>query len=121
MKHIFLNLKRFDVPAELGGVNRLAAVADWGRTIVEQTQAGLEQYTPEQVEFVQFFPEAHLPAAAAAASALGSGISVTKDSVVSTIAATEAAFCKAERVTFAGSRMPASNISTYFSLAKSKP
>ena len=43
MKHIFLNLKRFDVPAELGGVNRLAAVSDWGRTIVEQTQAGLEQ------------------------------------------------------------------------------
>ena len=68
MKHIFLNLKRFDVPAELGGVNRLAAVSDWGRTIVEQTQAGLEQYTPEQVEFVQFFPEAHLPAAAAARS-----------------------------------------------------
>ena len=65
MKHIFLNLKRFDVPAELGGVNRLAAVADWGRAIVEQTQAGLEQYAPEQVEFVQFFPEAHLPAAAA--------------------------------------------------------
>ena len=68
MKHIFLNLKRFDVPAELGGVNRLAAVADWGRAIVEQTQAGLEQYAPEQVEFVQFFPEAHLPAAAAARS-----------------------------------------------------
>lgn len=66
MKHIFLNLKRFDVPAELGGVNRLAAVADWGRTIVEQTQAGLEQYAPEKVEFVQFFPEAHLPATAAA-------------------------------------------------------
>ena len=68
MKHIFLNLKRFDVPAELGGVNRLAAVSDWGRAIVEQTQAGLEQYAPEQVEFVQFFPEAHLPAAAAARS-----------------------------------------------------
>ena len=24
MKHIYLNLKRFDVPAELGGVNRIA-------------------------------------------------------------------------------------------------
>ena len=34
MKHIFLNLKRFDVPVELGGVNRLAAPADWGRVIV---------------------------------------------------------------------------------------
>ena len=24
MKHIYLNLKRFDVPVEMGGVNRLA-------------------------------------------------------------------------------------------------
>ena len=29
MKHIYLNLKRFDVPVEFGGVNRLATVADW--------------------------------------------------------------------------------------------
>ena len=41
MKHIFLNLKRFDVPVELGGVNRLAPMADWGRAVVEGTQAGL--------------------------------------------------------------------------------
>ena len=32
MKHIFLNLKRFDVPVELGGVNRLAPMADWGKS-----------------------------------------------------------------------------------------
>lgn len=38
MKHIFLNLKRFDVPVELGGVNRLAPVAEWGRAIVAGTQ-----------------------------------------------------------------------------------
>ena len=30
MKHIYLNLKRFDVPAELGGVNRIADVREWG-------------------------------------------------------------------------------------------
>lgn len=66
MKHIFLNLKRFDVPVALGGVNRLAAMADWGRTIVEGTQAGLTGYDPGQAEFVQFFPEAHLLSAAAA-------------------------------------------------------
>ncbi len=66
MKHIFLNLKRFDVPAELGGVNRLAPMADWGRAVVEGTQAGLEQYDPAQVEFVQFFPEAHILSAAGA-------------------------------------------------------
>ena len=66
MKHIFLNLKRFDVPVELGGVNRLAPMADWGRAVVEGTQAGLAHYDPAEVEFVQFFPEAHLFSAAAA-------------------------------------------------------
>ena len=35
MKHIYLNLKRFDVPAELGGVNRIAPVADWAEYIVK--------------------------------------------------------------------------------------
>ena len=68
MKHIFLNLKRFDVPVELGGVNRLAPMADWGRVIVAETQKGLTGYDPAEVEFVDFFPEAHLiPAAAARA------------------------------------------------------
>ena len=66
MKYIFLNLKRFDVPVELGGVNRLAPMADWGRAVVEGTQAGLAHYDPAEVEFVQFFPEAHLLSAAAA-------------------------------------------------------
>ena len=68
MKHIFLNLKRFDVPVELGGVNRLAPMAEWGRVIVAETQKGLTGYDPAEVEFVDFFPEAHLiPAAAARA------------------------------------------------------
>ena len=39
MKHIYLNLKRFDVPVGLGGVNRLAPVASWGRAIVEMRAA----------------------------------------------------------------------------------
>lgn len=66
MKHIFLNLKRFDVPPEFGGVNRLAPMAEWGRHIVERTRDGLAGYSASAVEFVQFFPEAHLLAAAAA-------------------------------------------------------
>lgn len=66
MKYIFLNLKRFDVPTEFGGVNRIAPVADWGRYIVENTQEQLKQYDPEKVEFVQYFPEAHILGAAAA-------------------------------------------------------
>lgn len=66
MKHIFLNLKRFDVPALYGGVNRLSAPAAWGQTIVTDTQAGLSLYDPAEVEFVMYLPEAHIPAAVAA-------------------------------------------------------
>ena len=66
MKHIFLNLKRFDVPAALGGVNRIAPIESWGRYIVENTQEALKHYDPSEVEFVQYFPEAHLLGAMAA-------------------------------------------------------
>ncbi len=66
MKHIFLNLKRFDVPAALGGVNRIAPIDSWGRYIVENTQEALKHYDPYEVEFVQYFPEAHLLGAMAA-------------------------------------------------------
>ena len=60
MKHLYLNLKRFDVPVEFGGVNRVAPVADWGAFIVSSTQGALAKYDPSEVEFAQFFPEAHL-------------------------------------------------------------
>lgn len=66
MKHIFLNLKRFDVPAALGGVNRIAPIQQWGGYIVENTQQALKRYNASQVEFVQYFPEAHLLNAVAA-------------------------------------------------------
>lgn len=66
MKHIFLNLKRFDVPAELGGVNRIAALKEWGSYIVSNTQEALKKYDASEVEFVQYFPEAHLLNAVAA-------------------------------------------------------
>src|SRR5699024_10488826 len=69
MKHIFLNLKRFDVPVELGGVNRLAPMDQWGGVIVSETQKGLTGYEAGEVEFVDFFPEAHLRTAAAARTA----------------------------------------------------
>ena len=66
MKHIFLNLKRFDVPVSYGGVNRIAPVEQWGEYIVSHTQEALRKYDPSEVEFVQYFPEAHLLNAAAA-------------------------------------------------------
>lgn len=65
MKHIFLNLKRFDVPAEEGGVNRLAPIAGWGRAVVEGIQDGIEAYGRD-TEFAVFFPEAHILTAAEA-------------------------------------------------------
>lgn len=67
MKQIFLNLKRFDIPPALGGVNRLAQMHEWGAYIVESTQQQLEKYS-KRAEFVQFFPEAHLLSAARARS-----------------------------------------------------
>ena len=44
---------------------------------------------------------------------LSCGISLIMDSVVRTMAATLAAFCSAERVTFAGSTMPRSSMGPY--------
>ena len=60
MKHIFLNLKRFDVPRELGGVNSIAPISEWSSHIVEQTQERLERYRGEDEEFAMFFPELHI-------------------------------------------------------------
>lgn len=66
MKHIFLNLKRFDVPVCYGGVNRIAPMQDWGSYIVSNTQQALKRYDASEVEFVQYFPEAHILSAASA-------------------------------------------------------
>ena len=66
MKHIFLNLKRFDIPKEYGGVNAIAPIKTWGSYIVDQTQKELMEYETENVEFAMFFPEAHVLTAAGA-------------------------------------------------------
>ena len=69
MKHLYLNLKRFDILPVYGGVNRLAGAADWGAYIVRQTQQALREFASADAEFVQFFPEAHLLGAAGALEA----------------------------------------------------
>jgi triosephosphate isomerase len=88
MKHIYVNLKRFDVPVEYGGVNRLAKVDSWAQTIISEVQEGLEKYIltnpdgssallghgpraaighdPQEVEFTIYFPEMHILQAIAA-------------------------------------------------------
>lgn len=68
MKHIYLNLKRFDIPRQYGGVNDIADVKNWGPYIVEQTQEELKAYDADQAEFVMYFPEAHLFGAVTACS-----------------------------------------------------
>lgn len=60
MKHIFLNLKRFDIPKELGGVNSIAPIREWGKFIISNTQEQLKRYKGDGVEFAMYFPEAHL-------------------------------------------------------------
>ena len=60
MKHIYLNLKRFDVPVDMGGVNRIAPACSWGSYIVEKTQDALGKYDPSEVEFAMYFPELHI-------------------------------------------------------------
>ena len=60
MKHIFLNLKRFDIPTDYHGVNEIAPVREWGSYIVSQLQDALEKYRETDVEFAVYFPEAHI-------------------------------------------------------------
>jgi triosephosphate isomerase len=66
MKHIFVNLKRFDVPAAMGGVNRLAPPEQWAETIISGVRKGLAAYRSNDASFTFFFPEAHLASAVAA-------------------------------------------------------
>ena len=47
MKHIFLNLKRFDIPREYGGVNGAALWRNGGAIIVQNTQEKLKAYGAE--------------------------------------------------------------------------
>lgn len=65
MEHIFLNLKRFDVPAAYGGVNSIAPAENWAEYIISQVKDKLKSYC-DRAEFVFFFPEAHIISAAKA-------------------------------------------------------
>ncbi len=58
MKRIFLNLKRFDIPRELNGINDIFRPRRWGKAIARL----LEEFAYEHrnLEIVVFFPEGHL-------------------------------------------------------------
>ena len=74
MKYIYTNLKRFDIPVRLAGVNRLAPAGCWGAQIVERLQDEIERYSGK-ARFTFFFPEAHL-ITAANAKRLGSPLQI---------------------------------------------
>ena len=62
MKYIFLNLKRFDIERNLGGVNSLVAPAEWGSHIAGELEDGLGSLAKkagaslDEFEFPVFFP-----------------------------------------------------------------
>ena len=72
MKHIFLNLKRFDITPEHGGVNRLAEPAAWGEAVTSSIKDVALRYA--DAEFAAFLPEAHLIGAVAGASGSPLGV-----------------------------------------------
>lgn len=72
MKQIYLNLKRFDIPKEYGGVNGIAAPKDWGKYIVDNTGEALARYGKDEAEFIMFMPEAHITGAVGALGRTGS-------------------------------------------------
>lgn len=58
MSYIFVNLKRFDIPKELGGINTSSDLRHWGSEIVRGIDDGVKKYSGTQ--FAVFFPEAHI-------------------------------------------------------------
>lgn len=60
MKKIFLNLKRFDIPQQLGGVNSLAEPNVWAQEIIKGIREGLNQYKADELELGIYFPEMYL-------------------------------------------------------------
>ncbi len=66
--YIFVNLKRFDISASRGGVNRISLASQWAKTIVTSVEEGLslEPKLKDGMVFPLFFPEAHILAASSA-------------------------------------------------------
>lgn len=59
MKYIYTNLKRFDIPIAMGGINSLSPIKNWGSGIVEQVQEKLDRFEND-ARITFFFPEAHI-------------------------------------------------------------
>lgn len=61
MKQIFLNLKRFDILSDFGGVNKDQDVHNWARNIIIIIEQELRNFKESHhVNFTIFLPEAHI-------------------------------------------------------------
>ncbi|MBD3949827.1 triosephosphate isomerase [Tuanshanicoccus lijuaniae] len=62
MKHIHLNLKRFDILPEFGGVNHLVNPKEWGSFIIENLNDLISSLgkLEQDVNFTVYLPEVHL-------------------------------------------------------------
>lgn len=60
-KYIHLNLKRFDVSNEFGGVNHDKNLFNWGTNIVKELDSFTKELSGQNdMDLVMYFPEAHL-------------------------------------------------------------
>ncbi len=66
MKHLFINFKRFDIPAQFGGLNCLYDIKNWGSSMKTDIAAVADKYK-DDIEVVIFVPEAHIINAVSAA------------------------------------------------------
>ena len=115
----FISRYRFDLHSKSGTL-RLSPSDPlrWAPMGTPKRRQAREKGPPDHVrgpsrKFSQYIP---MSGAGAAAGAGGSGLSATRDSVVSSTEATELAFSSAERVTLVGSTMPEAIMSQYSSL-----
>lgn len=59
MKKIYVNLKRFDVSPDVGGINRIAALPQWGTFLTKEINAAAQSFAG-QASCTVFLPEMHL-------------------------------------------------------------
>lgn len=60
MNYLFMNLKRFDVPLEHGGINPNKSMDEWCTDIITELCRMLEPLSKETNEFGIFVPELHI-------------------------------------------------------------
>ena len=53
MKHIYVNIKRFDIPIEYNGINRIGSMSEFASTMMTQIEHGISSI--EDFDFCNIF------------------------------------------------------------------